>query len=429
MNLQSTKQINIDVSQYKYISVNAKQYDRNLRYILITCYNQGELLPINRNTHFASIRYRKPDNYGVFNSCEITQDGRILVELTEQMLAVAGTCYADVVIHKNVELVTDIGTTIVNVDDKDLEVLKLEDLHNNEIISTMTFIVYVHESAIDNLEIESSYEYNKLNDLIAKAENNYEIVMNSCNDSKVAAKASEEAAEASKNAAATSETNADKSAKAAKTSETNADKSAKAAKASEEATEASKNAAATSETNASDYADKAESYAVGGTGTRENEDFDNAKYYKEQANEHAIMAQSYTVGGTGKRDKEDTSNSLYIYEQIKRLNDSVTTGLMPCGTITFEELMTVYEEIKSLSAEEQQKKIGVVYNISNDFTTNDAFREGAGNTYEAGTFVYYTANGEWDCLVGITISIATATEAEEFLGLEPIDEEGEESTE
>ena len=47
--------------------------------------------------------------------------------------------------------------------------------------------------------------------------------------------------------------------------------------------EASKTAAALSETLATESASKSESYAVGGTGTRDNENTDNAKYYSEQA--------------------------------------------------------------------------------------------------------------------------------------------------
>lgn len=47
--------------------------------------------------------------------------------------------------------------------------------------------------------------------------------------------------------------------------------------------QASQEAAATSATNAASRATAAESYAVGGTGTRDGEDADNAKYYSEQA--------------------------------------------------------------------------------------------------------------------------------------------------
>ena len=308
MSLQIIPQIKVDFYDKKYIMINAKQYDKKSRFLSVVCYYRGEIYHLNAGEHSAYIRYKKSDNHSVFNFCDINKKGEVIVELTEQMLAVAGRCWVDVVIHENVNLVTDIS---INADGT----LNFDNVNKNGVISTMTFIVDVYESAIDNREIESSHEYNKLNELIAKAEDYYSGIGEVCN-------------------------------------------------------------------------------------------------------EYVLMAQSYAIGGTGKRDNEDTSNARYFYEQFKRVNDSITSGFMPSGTITFDELMEVYEEIKGLSEEEQLKKVGIMYNIKNDFTTNDTFREGEGNTYEAGTLVYYTVNGEWDCLVGMTISIATLSEVEEFLGTE-----------
>lgn len=43
---------------------------------------------------------------------------------------------------------------------------------------------------------------------------------------------------------------------------------------------------------------------------------------------------------------------------------------------------------------------GDVYNIKDEFTTTDAFAEGAAKKYPAGTNIAYTDSG-WDCLAGI----------------------------
>lgn len=62
----------------------------------------------------------------------------------------------------------------------------------------------------------------------------------------------------------------------------------------------------------------AESYAKGGTGSRQGENTDNAKYYMEQAQAagaRGIEAKSYAVGGTGSRTGEDTDNAKYYKEQ------------------------------------------------------------------------------------------------------------------
>ena len=393
MDLQTTKQINIDVAKHKYISLDAKQYDRNLRYILVTCYRNGELLPINKNTCFASIRYRKPDNYGVFNTCQITEDGRILVELTEQMLAVAGICYADVVIHENMGL----SVNIVENADGSVEII---DTGNSGIISTMTFVVNVYEAAFDNEEVESSYEYNALNDLLNEAKRNYDKVMESCNTSEANAKISENnaknsetKAKTSENKAKTSEDNAKTSETNAKTSETNARDSEGNAKTSEDKAKISETNAKASETNAKTSEDKAKISET------------NAKASETNALNDANRAQSYAVGGTGTRADEDNDNARYYYEKVAAVVENIEGGFIPMGTVTFAELATA------------EKVTGYVYNISDDFVTDDTFREDAGKSYTAGTNVYYTANGQWDCLGGAAPVVATVDEVKGYLGI------------
>lgn len=393
MDLQTTRELNIDVSSHKYLSIDAKQYDRNLRYILITCYHQGSFLPINKNTCFASVRYRKPDNYGVFNTCEITQDGRILVELTEQMLAVAGLCYADVVIHENLNL----AVNIVENADGSVEII---DTGNSGIISTMTFIVNVREAAFDNEEVESSYEYDALNDLLTEARRNYDAVMESCNASEANAKTSEINAKTSETKAKTSETNAKTSednalisetkAKAsednAKTSETNAATSEANAKTSETNAEASETAAATSEANASASEKAAKTSET------------NAKASETNA---ATSEANALTSETKAKTSED--NAKYYYELSANVAEGLIGGFIPMGTITFAELAT------------SEKVTGYVYNISDDFVTTDEFREGEGKSYTAGTNVYVTASGELDCLGGAAPVVATVSEVREYL--------------
>lgn len=226
MNLKVTKQVNVDFYDTKYISINAKQYDRASRYILVTCYNQGTIMPISNYNYYAFVRYRKADELGVFNKCQITNDGKILIELTEQMLAVAGRCYADLVILDNNPVETLDNPITENTG-------KLIELDNDYIVSTMTFTINVIETALDNVEIESSYEYNALNDLLIKATEDYTYVMSACKVSEDNAKASEK-------------------------------------KVNNKVIEASNSAL------------MSKSYAVGGTNTRTGENVDNAQYYYDQ---------------------------------------------------------------------------------------------------------------------------------------------------
>lgn len=166
-------------------------------------------------------------------------------------------------------------------------------------------------------------------------------------------------AKASEQAAAESEANASASEQAAKASEQAAAESEANTAASEQASKASEQAAATSETNALSYRDYAKSYALGTNGVV--------------------------------RPGDEIDNALYFYEQVKRISQGLQGTLLPMGTITFEQLTTVTAQA------------GYMYNISDGFTTDDTFNEGAGHEYPAGTNVYLTADGKWDCMAGTAV--------------------------
>lgn len=179
-----------------------------------------------------------------------------------------------------------------------------------------------------------------------------------------AATSATKAAEYSSNAAR-SEANALLSAEsaelamnAAKTSEENASASASTSVQKAEEAAASATSASESENNAYDYMQESKSYAVGGTGTRENEDLDNAKYYMEQAKTLA----------------------------------NIKGGLLPMGTIAFAQLASVNPEA------------GYMYNISDEFVSDERFKDGSGRVYPVGTNVYYTVDGYWDCLAGFQVT-------------------------
>jgi hypothetical protein len=316
MALQSVTNISVDFCDKKYIMVNAKQNDKKSRFLLVSCYNHGEFYPINTSEHSAFVRYKKSDGYSVFNVCNITNDKKILVELTEQMLASAGICYADLVIANRGGAKIDVNTG------------KIVAIDNASILSTMTFCIDVSETTVDNSEIESSYEFDGLNIALEEAVANYQDVILSakswtigdtgkrpnentdnakyyyeqCRDKEVnisenatnAAK-SETNAKSYMDGAKTSEANAKAYRDNAQTYMNNAEGYMNNAKISETNTKTSETNAKTSETNAEgyknesyDYSVLAQRYAVGGTNTEENEDIDNAKYYYEQCRDAII---------------------------------------------------------------------------------------------------------------------------------------------
>lgn len=377
--LQTTTNIKVDFYDKKYILLNAKQLDKRTRFLSVTCYNHGELYPINSGEHSVYIRYKKPDEHGVFNFCEITRKGEILVELTEQMLASAGICDADLVIVNK-------GSAIVDENTGDIVFID-----NTGILSTMTFHIDVSETVVENSEIESSYEYDGLNVALEKAEAEYSQVVRMAKSYAIGgtgertnedtdnakyyyeqSKISANNAETYMNSASNSASAANKSAVDANTSAQNAQTYMGQAKtymedaqSSANASATSANAAATSEINASKSATAAQSSMT------------SASSFANAASESATGAQNY-------------------YLQTEAIVNGLNGAFLPMGTVTYEELASLKES--------GTVGIGYLYNISNNFTTDENFRMGAGVEYDAGTNVYFTASEQWDCLAGTTVT-------------------------
>ena len=151
---------------------------------------------------------------------------------------------------------------------------------------------------------------------------------------------------------------------------------------------AAQNAQASAET-ASEKAREASESAASITGKREEAAGSAADAARSAgaSEEHALLAKSYAIGTDGEaREGDGTDNSRYYYEQSRRLSEGLQGGLLPMGTVTFEELGSV-----SVGA-------GYMYNISNAFTSDDRFKDGGGIQYGAGSNAYYTADGMWDVL-------------------------------
>lgn len=187
------------------------------------------------------------------------------------------------------------------------------------------------------------------------------------------------AAASSASAAKTSETNAKSSASSASTSASTATKKATEASTYANNAKNSENTANTHATTASTKASEASTSA------------NTASVKANDASDSALLAESYTHGGTGVRDNEDVDNAQYYKNQAERISQGLSGALLPMGTITFSQLAN------------QTKQAGYMYNISNSFTTNNTFKEGAGYSYPEGTNVYYTADGYWDCLAGTSV--------------------------
>ncbi len=138
--------ISVDFLNHSYHTVQSKQLD-NSRYLICTLTENGIPRAV-RPDEIARLRLEKPDKTYVYNECETIEDGRILVTLTEQILAVKGKAQCDIQL-----------TSI-----------------NGIIYSTKNFIINIDSVPYPLDAIESSDEFDALNDIIAREEERIKIV-------------------------------------------------------------------------------------------------------------------------------------------------------------------------------------------------------------------------------------------------------------
>lgn len=130
-------EIAVDFINPSYNISRAKHLD-NARYIVCTLTENG--IPRNvKSNEVVRIRLQKPDKQPVYNDCDILEDGRVFITLTEQILAVEGNAICDI---------------------------QLTNEETGVIYSTKNFIINIDKTAVQNSVIESSYEFDALNNLI-----------------------------------------------------------------------------------------------------------------------------------------------------------------------------------------------------------------------------------------------------------------------
>ena len=166
MEIETISKITLDLYAKNIVSISAKQYDNKTRFVEITCVENGIIFQVDKLTMSAFIRLKKPDDNGVFNEVEVTSDGKLKIELTEQMLSASGRAIADVFLLRKVFTSEEKPT---NIDD----IYKV----NAPIISIMDFYINITPTALNHSQIESSYEFNALTNALAQIDyNNKKVV-------------------------------------------------------------------------------------------------------------------------------------------------------------------------------------------------------------------------------------------------------------
>lgn len=206
-NYQIQQEINIDFATPDVPPrVYAKQYDNNMRIIKANLYANGQ--PYTVQSGFdVNVRMAKPDGTYVYNPALEASGTYALIVLTQQMLAVAGECPAEI-----------------------------EVTQGSNVLSTATFVICVEADPVPEHAIESTNEFKTIQELSAEVEAAAKVVT----DNLDAINAVSENIEDIKNAPQQAQ-------------------------------------------NAANSATLAQSWAVGGTGTREGEDTNNAQYWASEA--------------------------------------------------------------------------------------------------------------------------------------------------
>lgn len=118
----------------------------------------------------------------------------------------------------------------------------------------------------------------------------------------------------------------------------------------------------------------------------------NASTYKTNAASSANTAETArTAAETYKNNAQTYMNNAKSYmDAAKTAAASITGALKPKGTVTFANLPNI-----------SSVETGAMYNISTAFTSVEKlFKDGGKIQYPAGTNVYKTEDGMWDCLGG-----------------------------
>ena len=225
------------------------------------------------------------------------------------------------------------------------------------------------------------------------------------------------------------------------------------------------NSATTSSNSAYDNAKLSQSYAIGGSGVRDGENTDNAKYYSEQASKSATAsANSASTASTKASEAESSASSASASatksatseSNASKSASSAATSMSTANTKASEAAQSAtsagnsastatskaaaastsasnaatseanakkyYEQAKAISESfsgalrpmgtvtfanlpaVSSESAGDMYNISDEFVTTSDFVEGAGITEPAGSNVYKTVAGKWDVLAGSPVT-------------------------
>lgn len=147
-------------SNNNFVQVPAMQGDGNtVRYIEIEMIENGQPYTVDASDTYITIAGTKPDGTEVWNNCELTEEGYLLVEITYQMTAIPGR--------------------------SDYNIVLFSDSKNNQ-IKSFPFILLVTKAAFSPSYIMSSNEFEALAQFTTAAQEAADAAAKSAADAELA---------------------------------------------------------------------------------------------------------------------------------------------------------------------------------------------------------------------------------------------------
>ena len=147
MGLQNTQNLITDFCRDNTQSILLKQYEKNSRFIIVKCTENGVFKKLDKGTMTCNIKVLTPDDRAIFDPCEILDDGTVKVSVSESMVYAAGVAKAE---------------------------LNIFDDSTATLLATMVFNFIIKPSAYSDDKIIASDEFSALTELITKAEKEQE---------------------------------------------------------------------------------------------------------------------------------------------------------------------------------------------------------------------------------------------------------------
>lgn len=138
------KYIILDITKNRYVSVQVKQNDRNIRTIIATITNNGK--PYHIDSYIVPrIKCKKSDGTYVVNDCTILEDGNIKIQVTDQMTICDGMHDCELALFE------------VNTEEE-----------TEKVLHTMNFIINVKQAVFSDDEISSTNEFKSFENALIK---------------------------------------------------------------------------------------------------------------------------------------------------------------------------------------------------------------------------------------------------------------------